>query len=148
MLILTFEPSVKWAERIKGCTVRGAPIIQSPFQKITGTLRRRWKLRHVRPGINLSRTAGPLAPFATRQRCKGSNHSIEKPEWSQQAEARNIRQYFRHLAQIMACFRRDCKSRALARVQLAPNPVVAQRVGAGFQVFAGAFTGDWAHKVA
>jgi len=52
MLILRFDPINKWAERIEGCTVRSAPIIQSPFKQ--GTLRRRWKLRLVEPGLDLS----------------------------------------------------------------------------------------------
>jgi len=52
MLILTFSPIIESAERIKRCTVRSAPIIQSAFKQ--GTLRRRWKLRLVEPGLHLS----------------------------------------------------------------------------------------------
>jgi len=52
MLILMFSPIIELAERIERCTVRSAPIIQSPFKQ--GTLRRRWKLRLVEPGLDLS----------------------------------------------------------------------------------------------
>ncbi len=49
MLILKVDPIVRWAERIDRCTVRGARLTQGPFKQFASTLRRRRKLRLVKP---------------------------------------------------------------------------------------------------
>ena len=46
-MILKFYPIVIWAERIGGCTVRGAPTKE---KSLVCNLRRHWKLRLVEPG--------------------------------------------------------------------------------------------------
>jgi hypothetical protein len=58
-MILKFDPIFKWAERIDGCTVRGARI--SSFKQFTSTLRRRRKLRLAEPEMDLSRTVSQRA---------------------------------------------------------------------------------------
>jgi len=60
-MILKFDPIVKWAERINGCTVRGARISQGSFKQFTRTLRRRRKLRLVESEMDLSRTVSRRA---------------------------------------------------------------------------------------
>jgi len=59
MLILKFCPSVKRAERPEKAqdTVRGARFIKIPVKLVASILLRRWKLRLVVPGTDLSQSA-------------------------------------------------------------------------------------------
>src|SRR6266849_4428199 len=97
MLILKFEPIVKWAERIDRCTVRGARITQSPFKQFTSTLRRRWKLHLVEPEMDLSRTVSRRGQPTKQRRCKSPHHVPKKSESSQKTGARKIEEDSRHL---------------------------------------------------
>ncbi|PYL26668.1 MAG: hypothetical protein DMF37_01280 [Verrucomicrobia bacterium] len=82
MLILTFEPIVKWAERIDRCTVRGARITHSPLKQFTSTLRRRWKLHLFEPGMDLSRTESRRDQPTKQRRCKSPHHGLKNSESS------------------------------------------------------------------
>jgi hypothetical protein len=59
MLILNLFPIVKMAERPEKVrdTVRGARLIKSRVKLVPSTLRRRWKLRLVMSGMDLSQSA-------------------------------------------------------------------------------------------
>jgi hypothetical protein len=68
MLILNCFPIVKRAERPEKArdTVRGARLIKSRVKLVPSTLRRRWKLRLVIPGMDSSQSAGALNPESFR----------------------------------------------------------------------------------
>src|ERR1044071_9228842 len=123
MLILNYFPIVQRAERPEKVrdTVRGARLIKSRVKLEASTLRRRWKLRLVMPGIGSSQSASRRTQ-RTKQRCRERlQHQFKKSESLWKPDARKIEDS-RHLGLIMACLPRHCKSDP----KLASNPIVSQ----------------------
>jgi hypothetical protein len=79
MLILKFYPIVIWAERIGGCTVRGA---RTKEQSLVSNLRRRWKLRLTTPGTISKAMALRISQPTNQQRCDVTHPSLIKTESS------------------------------------------------------------------
>ena len=79
MLILRFHPIVIWAERIVGCTVRGA---RTKEHSLVSNLRRRWRLRLMTPGIISKAMALRISQPTNQQRCEVTHPSLIKTESS------------------------------------------------------------------
>jgi hypothetical protein len=79
MFILKFYPIVIWAERIGGCTVRGA---RTKEQSLVSNLRRRWKLRLKAPGTISKAMALRTSQPTNQQRCAGTHPNLIKTDSS------------------------------------------------------------------